>query len=170
MIERYHFQTIDSTNSLAKRNLLFFKKEVLTAISAEEQTAGYGRQKRSWHSKKGENLLVTFLFHSSKELDQAHLVQLLAKIVQKVLKNYSVEATIKWPNDLLVNGKKIAGILVEIHDHWVIMGLGLNVNMDEDSLAQINQAATSLYLETGEKNSPDTILDAIAQELDGVAR
>lgn len=165
MTVRYHFPTIDSTNAYAKRNISSFKKEHLALITADEQTAGRGRYAKTWHSPKGENIYATYVFFSKDEIDQVNLVQLLAKAAVETLKHYQVMATIKWPNDLLVNGKKIAGILIEVMDDCVIMGIGLNINMTENSLIHIDQKATSLFLETGVQYSTKDVLDLLTKHL-----
>ena len=165
MTVQYHFSTIDSTNAYAKRNISLFNKDILSLVTADEQTAGRGRYAKSWHSPKGENIYATYVFFSKQEVDQAHLVQLLAKTAVQTLEHYKVFATIKWPNDLLIDGKKIAGILIEVVDDCIIMGIGLNINMNENSLALIDQKATSLFLETGAMHPPKEVLNLLTKFL-----
>jgi BirA family biotin operon repressor/biotin-[acetyl-CoA-carboxylase] ligase len=152
MQEVFHFDSLPSTNDFAKKNLSLFPLQGYSVITAEEQTAGRGRFSRTWHSPKGCNLYVTFVtFKQKVHLEEE--VQHLARIVQQLLKEHGITATLKWPNDLLINNKKVAGILIETVPYQgqtaLIIGLGLNLNMSQEQLASINQAATSLFIQSG---------------------
>ena len=68
--------------------------------------------------------------------------------VAQALESLQLKPRLKWPNDLLLSGKKVCGILCETTEGWVVLGIGLNVNMDAEELAQIDQPATSLLIET----------------------
>jgi BirA family biotin operon repressor/biotin-[acetyl-CoA-carboxylase] ligase len=81
----------------------------------------------------------------------------------EVLQRFGLAATLKWPNDVLVNGKKICGILAEGTAGGVIIGIGLNVNMG--SAGHIDQPATSLLLETGKRHAVDKLLDSLLSTL-----
>ncbi len=89
----------------------------------------------------------------------------MAKCLKTVLEEHGVPVTLKWPNDLLLNGKKIAGVLCETIFYpeyiQVVLGFGLNVNMEEKDLIQIDQAATSLRQETGRIWDKEELLDQI---------
>ncbi len=146
------FPSLPSTNDWAKQNLHLCSREGITAIRAEEQTAGRGRMGRSWHSPKNTNLYLTLVWfpQSNELLDPITVTHLLAYSVIEVLPE--LPCMIKWPNDLLCNGKKIAGILCETVT-WqdlptLIVGIGVNVQMSD--LSAIDQPATSILLETGE--------------------
>lgn len=151
MIEIF-LDTIDSTQVYAKAHWKTFDPEGLTCITAEEQTAGRGQFQRSWISPRGAGLYVTFYFTlPARSLQLTSLAQRMAHTVADMMKSLSPE--IRWPNDVLIRGKKIAGALCDtvfegdlVH---CFLGVGINVNMRAESLQQIDQPATSLLLETG---------------------
>jgi BirA family biotin operon repressor/biotin-[acetyl-CoA-carboxylase] ligase len=151
-MQHFHFETLPSTNDFAKAHLSLFPKEGYSLITAEEQTAGRGRFSRTWYSPKGKNLYATFV-KMTKVVQLEEEVQHLAKALQTLLFAHGLQATIKWPNDLLIGHKKVAGILIETVPYHemtaLIIGLGLNLNMTETEVAAIDQAATSLFIESG---------------------
>ncbi len=148
-----HLDTIDSTNTYAKLHARTFPHGQITCIFADEQTAGRGRQQRHWISPPGVNLYITFFLELP--LDTANLTsigQILALSCASLLQRHKLAPQIKWPNDLQLNGKKVAGVLCETAFHPpladLFLGIGLNVNMDKTLLDQIDQPATSLFAET----------------------
>lgn len=137
-IERIHFETIDSTQDFAKKHDGQFDPKKITCITAGSQTAGRGRIKgRSWVSNKG-NLHMTLFFVAPFD---PNLAQIVAFSVAKVLERIHVSSSIKWPNDLLHQGEKICGCMVETTEHGLIIGIGLNVNAPIET----DQPATSLF-------------------------
>lgn len=143
----YHFTSVDSTNSWAKRNASQFKKNELVVVSADTQTAGRARGgEKSWHAPSG-NLYLSFVFHSSG-ISAYIYSQMAALSIEKLLHSHGITAQLKWPNDIVVNSKKIAGILTEVQGDLIIVGIGLNVNMDESELKKIPKTATSMLCET----------------------
>jgi len=169
-ITYYHFSSVDSTNSWPKRHKADFTKDELAIITADEQTQGRGRHLRHWHSPKGKNLYLSFAFFAAASSAPAPFFfsQLAALCLAAVLKNHSIDAQIKWPNDLLVAGKKIGGILTEAEkteeDTFIILGIGLNVNMTKNDLATIPKAATSILIETDNEIPIKTIQDELVKE------
>lgn len=124
-----HFGEIDSTNKYLKDN--FETLENFTFISADYQSGGKGRENRVWFSNKSENLLFSFLIKDESLLKKFNVLSigtatLVARFLElKGLKNVSV----KWPNDVYVNDKKICGILLEGNiKNFLAIGVGLNVN------------------------------------------
>ncbi|QVL57562.1 MAG: biotin--[acetyl-CoA-carboxylase] ligase [Simkaniaceae bacterium] len=163
-----HLEKVNSTNTYAKENYSHFDLSEMTRITADEQTAGRGRFNRSWVSPKGENIYMTYFFTSDKNvMDLNNLAQILSLSITKLLNKIGLSPHIKWPNDVLVNGKKIAGILcetIDLHEKFgVVLGTGINVNMPKDALDQIDQPATSLFVELGEKQE----LDSLIKRLEG---
>ncbi len=153
-IEDIFLDTIDSTNSYAKAHSKEFNPQKVTCITAEYQTAGKGQFERKWISPRSVNIYSTFYFHipsSTKNINQ--LSQVMAFSLAAILKNKGLHPTIKWPNDVQIHQKKIAGVLAEVIFHpefiEVILGIGINVNMQINDLALIDQPATSLKNETG---------------------
>jgi BirA family biotin operon repressor/biotin-[acetyl-CoA-carboxylase] ligase len=151
------FAELDSTNCHACAHL-----GELThgdVIQAAVQSAGHGRLQRPWISHIPGNLCLSLVLkprHAApKDLPLANLSQLLALCVCHTLDGHGIRATLKWPNDVLVDGHKIAGLLAETvtlgADDFVglVLGLGVNLNLDAQLLATIDQPATSLALATG---------------------
>ncbi len=121
-------ELVDSTNEYIKREMKTL--ENYTVVRALYQTSGKGRQGHTWDSMANENLLVSLLL--KEDLDPLKLSQVMALSLSKMLSTYGINGLIKWPNDLYVNGEKIAGILVETCYEktlqGIIIGVGLNVN------------------------------------------
>ncbi len=130
-----YFEKIDSTNSYLLNSKQI--EEFGTLVFAEEQTAGHGRRGKTWVSKPGKNLTFSLLFN--KELNSfkiSHLNLTAALSVAIALENlHQLSVNLKWPNDVLVNNKKICGILVETSVRGskidrAVIGFGVNVNQD----------------------------------------
>lgn len=142
-----HFEKIDSTNKYIKEN--YESLEDFSFVSADEQTSGRGRMDRKWFSNKNENLLFSYLIKNEDLLCKYESISigtatLIARFLElKGIKNVSV----KWPNDVYVNDKKICGILLEGNiKKFLVVGVGLNVNqIDFDGEYRI--APTSMRLE-----------------------
>jgi BirA family transcriptional regulator, biotin operon repressor / biotin---[acetyl-CoA-carboxylase] ligase len=152
-----HFFKIDSTNRIAME-LGYAGEPEGTLVLAEEQTAGRGRAGRSWHSERGTGLYFTLLLRPRLAPAQAPLLTMLAGLSAHAAIQGLTGLTpgLKWPNDLLLNGKKVGGILTEMHAEpsvvrFVIVGIGINVNQEKfpPELASI---ATSLRKESGKMN------------------
>lgn len=149
---------IDSTNARARQLAEQDAAEGMVVI-ADRQSAGKGRLGRRWESPSAVNLYCSILLRPQIPVQQApQLTFLSAVAVAETLKQlYQLPATVKWPNDVLVNGKKIAGLLNEMNAeteqiHFVILGVGVNLNMTVAQFPeQLNYPATSVLLETGEK-------------------
>ena len=159
-MHRIHLPTVDSTNVFATSRAATFDPAALTVVTAEEQTAGRGRLGRQWSSGAGLDVTATFAFRlpPGRTATAYQLSPFLAVIVRRVLAAHGVTAGIKWPNDLLLGGRrKFAGILCELEatggGYWAALGVGVNVN----SVAEVLGAAilrpawplTTLKTETG---------------------
>ena len=167
----YHFFKVDSTNNVALR-LGLAGEPAGAVIVAEEQTAGRGRLGRSWHSEKTNGIYVTLLLRPPIPPAQAPVVTLLAGLATRdaVVDQTGLRPDIRWPNDLLLHGKKFCGILTEMHAepdrvHFVLVGIGLNVNHPRlpEELAAI---ATSLRIETGRMQSRSELLVRLLRQVD----
>ena len=159
---------ITSTNTWSKENIETLDDK--TIVSANCQTNGRGRFVRKWVSDNPENIYMSFVLKLKcddfSKLPLANLSQYLALCLTKVLEEYEIKPKIKWPNDILVNGKKISGILAELvikkgEFLGIVLGLGLNLNMKEEELKQIDKPATSLNLETKKQSTKEEILKKI---------
>ncbi|MEW6624857.1 MAG: biotin--[acetyl-CoA-carboxylase] ligase [Bacillota bacterium] len=147
----YYYQTVDSTNEVAKAYIDIGQEEG-TVIIADYQTAGRGRLGRKWESPEGGGLWFSVIFKPPFELKYFPQVNLLAAVavVEAVKKRTGIALGIKWPNDLLLNHCKVCGILAETYFNkeevnYLILGVGLNVNVSEDDLSQeIRLSSTSI--------------------------
>jgi BirA family biotin operon repressor/biotin-[acetyl-CoA-carboxylase] ligase len=121
---RLHLRVTDSTNERAKALAAGAPHGLL--ITASEQTAGHGRQGRSWTAPAGEGLLMSIVLREWPEL-----LPLVAAVA--VAQAVGEDARIKWPNDILIGGRKVAGILVEgrPQESWAVLGIGVNVAVRE---------------------------------------
>jgi BirA family transcriptional regulator, biotin operon repressor / biotin---[acetyl-CoA-carboxylase] ligase len=163
--------TIDSTQDYAKKNSATFSKQEITCVTAELQTAGRGRQKRPWISPKGVNILATFYFQLPTNTSQIScLAHLMTYSLTRVLIEEGLEPKIKWPNDIQLNQKKLAGVLCEVEFHQshidVYLGIGINVNLDRADAEKIDQPATSLKIETKKEWDRKELLTKLQVELE----
>ncbi|MDA8069822.1 MAG: biotin--[acetyl-CoA-carboxylase] ligase [Actinomycetota bacterium] len=138
---RVHLRRTESTNNVA-RDLAARGAVHGTMVTAEQQTAGRGRQGRSWHAPPGDALLCSWVVR-----DPPPLLSLAAGAA--VAELCGTQALIKWPNDVLLGGRKVAGILVEARpaERWAVLGIGVNAAVAlEDLPAEISGAAATLGL------------------------
>jgi BirA family biotin operon repressor/biotin-[acetyl-CoA-carboxylase] ligase len=154
----YHFFKTDSTNRVAM-DLGYSGAPEGTVVLAEEQTAGRGRSGRTWFSERGSGLYVTLLLRPNLAPAQAPLLTMLAGLSAHaaVQTHAGLTPELKWPNDLLLNGKKIGGILTEMHAEpsevrFVVVGIGINVNQEKFP-TEISSVASSLRKESGRAHS-----------------
>lgn len=164
--KRIHFPLIDSTNNWAKAHSQRWSATGVTLITASEQTAGRGLFKRTWVSPPDVNIYATFSFWlDSKREDVGHIPQLMALAAALALEDRGYFPKIKWPNDLLLNKKKVAGILCETITEGdvkgIVCGIGLNVNMTPDLIQGIDRPATSLFIERGLKENVENMLELL---------
>lgn len=148
-IQYVQLDSVDSTNNWVKSHLEELSS--FTCVTALEQTTGRGRFKRHWVSPRGQNIYATLFFTVPLGVGYlCNLGQLMAFSCAKTLRGIGFPAQIKWPNDILVQGKKIAGVLTETVTQGdligIIIGIGMNINMPHDALQSIDQPATSLLL------------------------
>lgn len=151
-----HLDSIDSTNTYAKEHSKRFAPNEITCVTAEEQTAGRGRYQRKWLSPPGVNLYITFYFQLPvNTLHLVSLAQVMAYSFAAILLREGLHPKIKWPNDVQLSGKKLSGVLCETQFHRdfveIFLGIGINVNLEEEIAGKIDQPATSLKIETGRK-------------------
>ncbi len=155
----YHFRELDSTNEFAKT--LINKVEEGTVIIADRQKQGKGRFGKIWYSPE-EGLWFSIILKPQNAL----MFPLAAGLaVYETLKALGLNVHLKWPNDILIGSKKIAGILTELEDKTVILGIGLNLNIHEFP-KEIKEYATSLFLETGTTFTKDEILKLFFKEIE----
>jgi len=159
---RVHHRLTDSTNERA-RTLAEAGAPHGTLVTAAEQEAGRGRQGREWTAPPGSAVLMSLLL---RDLDERHALLPLAAAVAVCEACDFADPSVKWPNDVWIDRKKVAGILIEgrPQEGWAVLGIGVNVTTDAfpPELADI---ATSLRL-SGYETSPAAVLDALLTALD----
>jgi len=167
----HHFFRTDSTNRVAL-DLGHAGEPEGALVIAEEQTAGRGRIGRTWHSERATGIYVTLLLRPKLAPVQAPLLTMMAGLSARtaITESTGLAVDVKWPNDLLVNGKKIGGILTEMHAEpsqvrFIIVGIGINVNQDKFP-ADIAAVATSLRAASGKTQSRADILIRLLREFE----
>lgn len=163
-----YFDSIDSTNNELKRQAEKQLCHGMVAV-AEEQTAGRGRRGHAWISPPGTGIWVSFLLTPDIAPDKASMLTLVAAMaVSKAVSEVTeLKAEIKWPNDIVVNKKKVCGMLTELSAemtkvNYVVIGIGINANTTE-FLDDIKDMATSLYLESGKRVNRASVIEAMGR-------
>jgi|GEM_PF-570349 BirA family transcriptional regulator, biotin operon repressor / biotin---[acetyl-CoA-carboxylase] ligase len=187
---RKHFEVTESTQDYLRDNLSeLFKGTAYVLITADEQTKGRGAQNHKWASPPDVNIYATFgvVLPSDREgvkevSDQPPIAtQIVALAVVKTLKQFGFAPSIKWRNDVRIGGKKISGILCELISNglptstgssqsvWLV-GVGLNVNMEESICASLDQPVTSMAVERGENFDKEEVLNGLQMHLAGLIK
>lgn len=169
-MKKIYLSEVDSTNLYAKSNIENLADKSI--VHAANQTAGRGRLQRTWVNLGEGNLFLTFVLKPSNSFNEVYsnLTQYLSVVLCKILEEYGLKPQIKWPNDVLINGKKIAGILSETVMQGslfkgLVLGIGVNLNTSEKDLASvIDKEATSLNLEISKSVDVNLFLDKLAEE------
>lgn len=166
----YKFNKLNSTNLHLKQNFNNYKN--FDIILAEHQSNGYGRFKRQWLDLGGENIFMSMCL----KLDGFNenivgITQFTALILAKTFEIYGIQPTIKWPNDIHVNGRKISGILAESviknsKFEGIVLGLGININSDEKLFDSVSQKVTSLSSEVSKKINKDEFIENLVQKFE----
>ena len=165
----HYYPSLASTMDTAKK----IAKETAsegTVVIAETQTAGRGRQGRAWLSPEGSLAVSVILKPSLDNLPQLVMIASLA-VVRAINKAASLETQIKWPNDVLIKGKKVCGILIESEVkgekvNFAIIGMGINVNFNPLDFPEISEIATSLSHEIAAEISRTELISALLFELE----
>jgi BirA family biotin operon repressor/biotin-[acetyl-CoA-carboxylase] ligase len=167
----FHFFKADSTNTVAM-HLGEQGEPHGTLVLAEEQTAGRGRAGRSWIAEKSAGITCSILLRPQIPPAYAPLLTLVAGLAARdaAAEELNGIPDIRWPNDLLVSGKKFCGILTEMHAetdriHYAVIGIGMNVNQTKMP-ADLADIATSLRIETGKNHSRLELLIRLLRYLD----
>jgi BirA family transcriptional regulator, biotin operon repressor / biotin---[acetyl-CoA-carboxylase] ligase len=173
----HHIVQADSTNSVALRGAALAGQHPEdtpegAVFLAEEQTAGRGRSSHSWYSERGTGIYCSFLLRPPMAPADALWLSLIAGVAVQdaVRETTGLAADIRWPNDLLINDKKFAGILTEMSSeaakvHHAVIGVGVNVNQHEFP-GQLKPTATSLRLEGGKEFSRLEVTGALIRAFD----
>jgi BirA family biotin operon repressor/biotin-[acetyl-CoA-carboxylase] ligase len=164
-----YFPSVSSTMELARREVSNGAPEG-TVIVADEQTAGRGRLQRTWLTPKG-NVALSVIFYPKMEQLPALVMLASLAVVHGIRTVTGLDPGIKWPNDVLINGRKVCGILIEsdVRDnnvHCAIVGIGVNVGLMPDDYPEISDIATSLSQEAGTDINPVEIVRALLVEIE----
>lgn len=164
-IEFRRFSEVGSTNDIA-RQWAESSDASCGVVWSEKQTAGRGRRGNSWVCPRGEGIAATYWLRPTfprTSWPQISLVAALA-LCEVLESEWSLHASIKWPNDVWIRGKKLAGVLVEVAGDDVIVGIGMNVN-NQDFPDLIRDSATSILLELGQTIDRKFLLEALVSHL-----
>lgn len=145
--------SVDSTNIYAKNNLELLEDK--TVVHALRQNSGRGRLNRKWVDLSGDNLFLSIVLKPSADFKSVYsnLTQYFSVVLCNVIKSYGINSQIKWPNDVLINDKKVAGILCETvmqgnNFKGLVLGIGVNLNAEQEEVASIpDKIATALNIE-----------------------
>lgn len=166
-----YFQEIPTTMNEASR-LAQDGAEEGTVVVAGTQTASRGRQGRNWVSREG-NLYLSIIFRPTLEV--LPMISILAGVAaaRAIRKTAGLEPAIKWPNDVMLGGKKTGGILVESavqgdQVSYAILGIGLNIDLDAQQEEEIANSATAINPEAGKTVPPEDVLRQLLHDLDAL--
>jgi BirA family biotin operon repressor/biotin-[acetyl-CoA-carboxylase] ligase len=168
----YYYPEIGSTNDEAFRLGVWGAPEG-TAVIADSQTKGKGRLQRVWHSPPGSNIYTSIILRPDCKPDQAPQISIAAGVaVAEIVSEYCPgQVQLKWPNDVLLNDKKVCGILAQIKTSangidFVVLGIGINVNIGYNQLPpDIRTIATSLAIEAGREIARQDVIISLYENL-----
>ena len=171
----YH-PSVDSTNRVAKA-LAYHGAQEGTIVVAEEQESGKGRLDRNFYSPRGKGIWFSVILRPNFLPKDAPKFTLMAAVaVAEAMNRFDLKAQIKWPNDILFDGRKLVGILTEITGEiakisYMVIGIGINVNISRDEFPEeLQSVATSLSEMKGDKLSRVEIFRAVLEEFDKLYR
>lgn len=165
----FRFDKLLSTNEHLKKHLE--KYDPNTIIWADEQEKGRGRFERTWLSAKEKDLTFSILLLLDKNsIDYwKNITQVTSLAIVEELEKNNLAVKIKWPNDVIVNDKKVCGILCELVElngsNYGILGIGLNVNSNRKKIDIIDQPATSIYLELNKELNREELLKKVSTSI-----
>ncbi|SNZ08546.1 BirA family transcriptional regulator, biotin operon repressor / biotin-[acetyl-CoA-carboxylase] ligase [Persephonella hydrogeniphila] len=165
------FKQINSTNIFAKKEEL----EDGTVVLAETQTGGKGRKGRKWLSVEGKGLYFSIVLNRNIPINELMTFSFIFPVgVKKAIeKETGLKINIKWPNDLYLNNKKLAGFLIETefegnYLYKLVAGIGININHDLKDLQELKETATSLKIETGKEYDRKSLFGKILSEIENL--
>ena len=169
--EIYYYDVTDSTNIRAKE-LAEEGHPSGTLVVADRQEAGRGRRGRSWDSPSGTGIFMTLLLKPEMNPNHASMLTLVAAmaVARSISKCAGTEALIKWPNDIVIGGKKICGILTEMSAQFdfinhIVIGIGINVH-NEHFPEEIAETAGSIFLQTGKRIRRAELIEQILEQFE----
>lgn len=166
----YYFDVLESTNIKAN-HLAEESAPHGSLVVAERQEKGRGRRGRNWESEEHGGIYMTLILKPEIEPNNASMLTLVAAmaVAKGIERVTGLRAGIKWPNDVVLNGKKICGILTEMSAQFdyvnhIIIGIGINVYQKQ--FGELSEKATSLWIETGRSISRSELLEAVLEEFE----
>jgi len=166
--ELHYFDTIDTTMREAAAAAAA-GAPTGTTILAEEQTAGQGRQGHTWHSEKSSGLYLSIILRPRQAAAPPTLTMALGLAIAEAITNSTgLPCDLRWPNDVMINNKKAAGILAQLTESAAIAGIGINVNHSQFP-PELQLEATSLRLESGHTQSREHLLLELLPAIDRYA-
>jgi BirA family biotin operon repressor/biotin-[acetyl-CoA-carboxylase] ligase len=162
----YFYQVLESTSTFMRNHIEEYSHGDM--VVAKIQTKGRGRRNRKWVSSDGNLHMSMVLDLNAHPYTDFEIVMITSLAVQKSLEAYQINTFIKYPNDLIINRKKISGILIEKVAQKAIVGVGINVLLENSSKYNFNW--TSIYLETGKKIDYRDVLNKFINAFNDVER
>lgn len=169
--EIFYYDVIDSTNTRAKQ-LAEEGHGTGTLVVADRQDAGRGRRGRSWEGPAGNGIYMTLVLKPEINPNNASMLTLVAALAVSgaITTCTGVKAGIKWPNDIVMDGKKVCGILTEMSAQFdyvnhIVVGIGINVH-NESFPKEIEDVATSIYLQSGEHINRARLIEEILEQFE----
>jgi BirA family biotin operon repressor/biotin-[acetyl-CoA-carboxylase] ligase len=162
-----HLDRTGSTNDDA-RSLAASSAPAGTVVLAEEQTAGRGRQGRTWTAPPGRALTLSIIVRAGAEVLTLLPLTAAVAVCEACERSAPVECAVKWPNDVWIDERKVAGILIEARpqEGWAVVGVGLNVDATEEELGHdLRKSATSLRIATGRALAREYLRESRVQRL-----
>jgi BirA family transcriptional regulator, biotin operon repressor / biotin---[acetyl-CoA-carboxylase] ligase len=163
-----HYRLTDSTNARA-RELAVSGAPDGTIVTAAEQSAGRGRQGRTWSAPAGRTLLMSAIVRELSRRDALLPLAVPVAVAETCDHFVGTRCGIKWPNDIWIEGRKLSGILLEgrPQEGWAVIGIGLNVGTTpEEFPEELRRMATSLAIESGSDPGVSAVLEALLDALD----
>ena len=168
-MNRFFLEETESTNKYAKEHIEELDDN--TVVYTYNQTSGRGRLNRKWSYGGKDNIYASIVLKPSNKMQEVYsnLTQLLCLVLAQTFEYYGVEPKIKWPNDIRIKGKKISGILAEaVSDSTelkgIVLGFGVNLNMESSFLDSIDQPATALNIETNDFIDKEIFLNKVLEK------
>ena len=168
MFKLIEYEELNSTNKFALENIASIPDK--TVVRAQVQTAGRGRFVRKWVSDKKNNCYISFVLKPTEKFQghYSNITQYLSVVIADLLEEMGVKPEIKWPNDILIDGKKIVGILSEVSFtsdrlNGIVLGVGINLNLTQDDLACIGIPATSLNIELNKEIDSNVFINKLLE-------
>ena len=162
-------EEVDSTNKYAKEH--FAELNDFTIIYTDNQTAGRGRLERKWQNTGADNIYASILIKPNCEISNvfSNLTQYLCLVLAETFEEYGVNPQIKWPNDIVADGKKVCGILTEgvisPNKNKAVVGIGINV-ANKSFGDELSDKASSIYMLTGKVFERESIINNLLEEFE----